>query len=539
MKTGIFFSQCDGVFDGAVDLQSLAASYADYPSVKIFKNFFEANEFSSLLKEVETKNLDSVVLVGESPYSFLQTRNSEYLYKCLSDRGVNRNKVEIVNLKNMVARPHGLEKEKNRLNEKSKLLIDMGIEKIKGSHDIGTVEVSPRKAVAIIGANSPGFAAAQLLLDEGYKVFLINDKHDISIPGEESPHMQPTVTYVMLHRRFTLFNDAATEDFFGYPGDYVLKISSGGKETELPVGAVALSLQGDTAMIKALKSSFHIDIKEDGSLAVLDEVSSRALTQDRGIFVIDGGDKEKRGLSSGLTAADAAAAMAINMLNRKEIYHTVKVSEVNPELCSGCGACVKTCMFQAVQISGSPRISHIDPKRCRGCGNCVTACPADARDLVSTPSNYLYNAVQILSRFRAKGKSVLLIACEGCGYRCLDSAAEAGLKWPIEIMPLKVICGGQIDTQLIMHAFVMGFDGVVLAICGEGCCHNIIGNVDLERRANLFRVILESRGINHERMKIISTCSRSGKECVDNLNQFFNWITLSGKDQDAETVVIG
>lgn len=223
--------------------------------------------------------------------------------------------------------------------------------------------------------------------------------------------------------------------------------------------------------------------------------------------------------------------MVINLLNKKEIYHPVKVSEIREELCSACGACVKTCMFKAVSIDGDPPVSHIDPRRCRGCGNCVTACPAEARDLVSIPNLYLFNAIDILAGY-GRGTdehTMLLIGCEGCGYRCLNNAGETGLTWPTGILPLMVVCGGQIDTQLIMHAFARGFDIVGLAICGEGCCHHLIGNVDLERRANLLLEILKSRGIAQERLRVIPTCSREGGECVKEINDFYSQCDSSGK----------
>jgi F420-non-reducing hydrogenase iron-sulfur subunit len=82
--------------------------------------------------------------------------------------------------------------------------------------------------------------------------------------------------------------------------------------------------------------------------------------------------------------------------------------------------------------------------------------------------------------------------------------------------------------QMILHAFVRGFDGVALMICGEGCCHHVSGNVDLERRVNLFRGILQSRGLDDRRVKVISTCSREGGACVDTLNEFHQKVHEGG-----------
>jgi heterodisulfide reductase subunit A-like polyferredoxin/coenzyme F420-reducing hydrogenase delta subunit len=534
METGIFFSRCGDVFEGRLRLDLLAASYADFPVVRVFDDFFSPADFSALLDDVVKNGLKAVILAGDSHFSYAQTRNGEYLFKCLGDLGINQNNIEIVNLKNMVALPHPRDHEM-LLQHKAKLLTDAAVEKLKFSHDITTVEISPRKAVAIIGLTSAALVVAQHLLEEGYKVFFLNEKKEVELPAEEVKSLRPTLVFVERHPRLTMFCNATVTDFNGYPGDFSLTVTAGGCDSELQVGAVVLSLQSNSAMIKMFQAMFHIDINKDGSLVALDDVTARSQTQDRGVYVINPQKVAGDDLGQGFMAADAVASMVIKLLNKKEIHHAVKVSEVKAEFCSGCGACVKTCMFRAVSLVGSPLISHIEPRRCRGCGNCVTACPTDARDLVTSPNNALFGAIDIFAQFPT-GPKVLLIACEGCGYRCLNSGAEAGQSWPVGVMALKVVCGGQIDTRLIIHAFVKGFDGVGLVICGEGCCHNIIGNVDLERRANLLREILDSRGIPERNMKVIATCSRNGQECVDSVNEFY--AQFAGLEQADSTVLL-
>lgn len=518
MKTGIYFSRCNNAFEGVLQLEALAESYRNHASVKVFDDFFDPDDFAELLADVENKGLEAVVLAGDSHFSYAQTRNGEYLFKSLEERGLNQNKIEIVNLKNMLALPHK-EQGGAAVLQKAQLLLDAGLEKLRYSHSIVTVEVSPRKSVAIVGVSSAAFVAAQHCLEEGFKVFLVNERKDVVIPPAELPLIRPTMVFVLRHPRLTLCNEATLSDFDGYPGDFTLTITSAGVATELQVGAVLLSPLYNSALLKAFQSIFHIDVNRDGSLAALDDVTSRSQTQDRGVYVINPPEAGKGDLGHAFMAADAASSLVINLLNKAEIHHTIKISEVRSELCSGCGACVKTCMFKAVSLAGTPRLSVINPRRCRGCGNCVTACPTDARDLATTPNAYLFGSIDIFARLQAETK-LLLIACEGCGYRCLDSAAAAGSDWPVGVLPLKVVCGGQIDTRLILHAFDRGFEGVGLVICGEGCCHNIIGNVDLERRANLLREILESRGISESRMQVIATCSRAGKECIENVNAF-------------------
>ena len=51
----------------------------------------------------------------------------------------------------------------------------------------------------------------------------------------------------------------------------------------------------------------------------------------------------------------------------------------DPEKCTGCGACVENCAFEALSLEdGFPRF---DPFACEGCGLCARVCPTEAVDL--------------------------------------------------------------------------------------------------------------------------------------------------------------
>jgi len=537
MRQGLFFSKCDGLLSQTLDIDLLAKEYGHLASVRVFEGFYNLADFDALLAEVEAKRLDSLVLAGDSPISYRQARNGEQLFRSLAQRGIDPSRIEAVNLRNMVVGPH--KASRAALQQKAKLMVDVGLEKARIAESVETLEIPPRQAVAVVGAGTGSIVVAQHLLDEGHKVYLVQEAYGIDIPAEDRGHVRATLAYVVHHPRFAVYDGAAILDFYGYPGDYTLTVRAHEKEMRLQIGAVVLATsRGSREFLKRLHEVFHIDLDEQGRLAARDDVSARALTQDDGVFVIHPETTETPSLAGEMLAADSAAAMTINLLSKKEIYHRVAVSLVREELCGGCGACVKTCMFHAVSLQGNPGISVIDPRRCRGCGNCVTACPAGARDLAVCPTSYLFTAVDILSRFQLAGPGgkVLAIACDGCGYRCLDHAAAEGASWPVGVLPLWVVCGGQIDTQLVMHAFVKGFDGVALLSCGEGCCHNLVGNVDLERRTNLLREVLTSRGVDHSRVQILPTCSRYAPECVTKLLDFCS--KLEAKATAGETALL-
>ena len=54
------------------------------------------------------------------------------------------------------------------------------------------------------------------------------------------------------------------------------------------------------------------------------------------------------------------------------------VSEVDPEICSGCGLCEANCAYGALQMHPWKRVMTVNPVLCKGCGACATACPSGA-----------------------------------------------------------------------------------------------------------------------------------------------------------------
>jgi electron transport complex protein RnfB len=54
---------------------------------------------------------------------------------------------------------------------------------------------------------------------------------------------------------------------------------------------------------------------------------------------------------------------------------------VNPELCTGCGACEERCQVAAMKLDDNKKTAVVDLTRCLGCGLCVDVCPEAAIEL--------------------------------------------------------------------------------------------------------------------------------------------------------------
>jgi F420-non-reducing hydrogenase iron-sulfur subunit len=97
---------------------------------------------------------------------------------------------------------------------------------------------------------------------------------------------------------------------------------------------------------------------------------------------------------------------------------------------------------------------------------------------------------------------IVLFACNWCTYAALDLAGTSRMKYPPNFRVIKVMCSGRIDPQFIVEAFKQGADGVLVAGCHLGDCHYIEGNYKTMRRVTLLKRMLDTLGIERERLRL-------------------------------------
>jgi len=524
MKIGIFISRDDGIISDTVDIDALASIYSENYITKVCDSFFSYEDQKSILKIVEENSLDGVVLAGNSPKYFETVFNGDQILRSMKILGINENKIAFANIKEQAAFPH--RGQKKIATEKSRLLIDVALAKLEECHDIRSEAVAPLRTVLLIGTTAGSFLAAKLLLEKEYRVFIVEKEESIQKHDKVEEDIIPTLTAVLSDNRVKIFLKTQVADVSGWCGDYKVVLSTPGGDEEISVGGIIISVGNDKEWIDRLRPKMQLDTDTEGLLRGIRKKSVIGRTKDPGIWFIP---YRKEGDFYANEAGGATNAVLIlsTMLDKNEIEHPILISEIDENVCGGCGTCVKTCAFSASSIDQIKKISVIDPKRCKGCGNCVVACPTGARDLINFPEMYIVKAIDILSSGVNSNSDpkVLAILCNSCGYPAADEAGELSyekpeLSYSPNILPVMVECGGSVDTQYVLRAFKDGFDGVAISVCRDGHCHHIVGNTDMERRIGLFREVLRSRKINDERLRIIHVSPYEGELFSEEMNSF-------------------
>ncbi len=90
--------------------------------------------------------------------------------------------------------------------------------------------------------------------------------------------------------------------------------------------------------------------------------------------------------------------------------------------CLGNGDCVTVCRFDAIHINAETRLPEVDETKCTACGACVKACPRDIIELRKKGPKFRRIYVECVSKDKGavarKACKVACIACAKCAKEC-------------------------------------------------------------------------------------------------------------------------
>jgi F420-non-reducing hydrogenase iron-sulfur subunit len=521
MAVGLYLSRCRGSVGEVVDLESLASEFAGRAEVvRVVDDVFDPATTRRIEEDVAACGLTSLVLAGDSRDHYTRGVSGRLLLDRLAAAGVNPNRIVTANLLQQVAMAHADDPAGARAKAAAEVSVALRDAALRG--DAPAERSVPKHAILVLGATRAGAIAAERLLRLGYAVWLA-DRGDVALRLGSTPGIGATAGFVLGHPACTVLSDVKVLDADGWVGDFRVTITSRDGSSILEVGGLLLAEVDEPSWVTDLREHYRIDIDDEGRARSVNPAAHPGETIEPGVAVATASERDPMAVSA--ASADAAVMALLLHLSYPETTHHAMTSVVDAELCGGCASCVKTCAFGACWIDAETGLSHVDVRRCRGCGKCVVGCPVGARDILSSPHASLLAAIEELAAADIPGPRILGFLCGGCGYPAADQAGEiaaaGGATYPAGFLPIRIPCGGRLDTLYVLAAFRAGFDGVAVFRCREGHCHNVIGNLDMDRRMSLLRTVLRSRRLDGDRLRVIDISPTEGERFVESVNGTF------------------
>jgi F420-non-reducing hydrogenase iron-sulfur subunit len=115
---------------------------------------------------------------------------------------------------------------------------------------------------------------------------------------------------------------------------------------------------------------------------------------------------------------------------------------------------------------------------------------------------------------------IVAFFCNWCSYAAADLAGTSRMQYPPNVRPIRVMCSGRVSDFLILKAFALGADGVLVGGCHPGDCHYMKGNLSARRRVAGLKPFLKAIGISSDRLRLQWIGASEGKKMADTMSNF-------------------
>jgi len=244
-----------------------------------------------------------------------------------------------------------------------------------------------------------------------------------------------------------------------------------------------------------------------------------------GVFFCDPQDGQSTG---------AAAAVKVNGWLHQLVEPSKPITAaVDPHRCRACKTCIDICDVGAPQLVGEDpqRHSWIDPVICTGCASCAAQCPSGAITAGYSTDDQLeamLSAVLESDDSNVKQKAVVF-TCNWTAYRGLDAAGRQHASYVPWVYPLKVMCLGRLSPGIILKAFQLGADGVLLLGCSPDECYYTFGNQRAQETFELTRRLMQLLGHSNKSLVMDQIAADDAESGVSIIQTFMDGLNGGGQ----------
>jgi len=168
---------------------------------------------------------------------------------------------------------------------------------------------------------------------------------------------------------------------------------------------------------------------------------------------------------------------------------------VDEDRCIACANCEKVCEYDAIKVEKS--VAKVHPVLCKGCGTCAVECPAEAITMQIFSDEKISAQIKDAAALWTAKKQPQILA-----FVCNWSYNANGFEWPQNTNVVPVRCSGRVDPLHVLHAYMLGADGVLIVSCDSKDCHYGFGSSTAEKRVKQMKEWLQAVEIEPDRLRM-------------------------------------
>jgi heterodisulfide reductase subunit A len=246
-RIGVFVCHCGANIGRVVDVPSVVEYALTLPNVvHAQEDLFTcstdaAQKITDAIKEHE---LNRVVVAACTP------RTHEPLFRdTLREGGINPYYFEFANIREHCSWVHSREKE--AATQKAKDIVRMSVARVALLQPLQEFELPVDKRGLVVGGGVAGMTAALSLADQGFEVYLVEKDTDLggiarrihyTLDGMDvQAYLSDTIRKVYQHPLIHVSTDATITEASGYVGNFITKVTSGGRVKEIKHGITIIA----------------------------------------------------------------------------------------------------------------------------------------------------------------------------------------------------------------------------------------------------------------------------------------------------------
>jgi len=246
-KVGVYVCHCGANIGRIVDVPATVQYSLTLPNVVHAEEslFICSTEAAAMLaKDIEERGLNRVIVAACTP------RTHEPLFRdTLREAGINQYYFEFANIREHCSWVHS--KEAEAATQKAQKSIRMSVARARLLKPLQEFDLPVNKNALVVGGGVAGMTSAFSIANQGHHVYLVEKEQYLggiarrlhyTLEGlDVQDFLQELVLKVYQHPLIHVFTGATFQDAGGYVGNFVTKVKSEGRVTEIKHGAIVIA----------------------------------------------------------------------------------------------------------------------------------------------------------------------------------------------------------------------------------------------------------------------------------------------------------